>query len=105
MPYQYYHYLHPNQQLPFLATLYFSRLINDPIHHDPSWPTIPVKLPFDIPKFHGKPGEDPKNHVMTFDLWCSSNFLMDGSIRLWLFQRTLTGIATKWYIELPQLSF
>ena len=41
-----------------------SRLINDPIHHDPSWPTIPVKFPADIPKFNGKPGEYPKNHVM-----------------------------------------
>ena len=30
---------------------------------------------------------------------------MDGSIRLWLFQRTLMGIAAKWYIELPQHSF
>ena len=30
---------------------------------------------------------------------------MDDSIRLQLFQRTLTGIAAKWYIELPQHSF
>ena len=30
---------------------------------------------------------------------------MDDSVRLRLFQRTLTGIATKWYIELPQHSF
>ena len=30
---------------------------------------------------------------------------MDDSIRLWLFQQTLTGTATKWYIELPQHSF
>ena len=74
-----------------------SRLINDPIHHDPSWPAIPVKLPSDIPNFDGKPSEDPKNHVsMNFHLWCSSNYLMDGSIRLQLFQITLTGIAEKW---------
>ena len=82
-----------------------SRLINDPINHDPSWPAILVKLPSDIPKFDGKPGEDPKNHVMNFHLWCSSNSLIDGSIYLRLFQRNLTGIATKWYIELPQNSF
>ena len=108
MPYQYYQYPQPNQLLPFLATLDLpdlSILINDLIHHDPSWPAIPVKLPSDIPKFDGKPDEDPKNHVMTFHLWCSSNSLMDGSIRLRLFQRTLTGIATKWYIELPKHSF
>ena len=30
---------------------------------------------------------------------------MDGSIRLWIFQRTLTSIAAKWYIKLPQHSF
>ena len=80
-------------------------LINNPIHHDPSSLAIPVKLPSDVPKFDSKPGEDPKNHVMTFHLWCSSNSLMECSIRLWLFHRTLTGVAAKWYIELPQHSF
>ena len=30
---------------------------------------------------------------------------MDDSVHLRLFQRTLTGIAAKWYIELPQHSF
>ena len=63
---------------------------------------IPVKLPSDIPKLDGKYGDDPKNHVMTFHLWCSSNSLMDDSIRLRLFQRTFTGTTTKWYIELLQ---
>ena len=63
------------------------------------------KLPSDIEKFNGKISKDPKNHVMNFHLWCSSNSLMDDSIRLWLFQRTLTGVAAKWYIELPQHSF
>ena len=71
----------------------------------PSWPAIPVKLPSDIPKSDGKQGDDPKNHVMTFHLWCSSNSLMDDSIHLSLFQRTLTSMAVKWYIELPQPSF
>jgi hypothetical protein len=104
------HQYHPqvNRQLPFLATLDLpdlSRLTNDPILHFPFWPVIPAKLPSDIPKFDGKPGEDPNNHVMTFHLWCSSNSLMDDSIWLCLFQRTLTGSTTKWYIELQRGTF
>ena len=104
------HQYHPqiNQQLPFLATLDLpdlSRLTNDPISHSPVWPVILAKLPFDILKFDGNPGKDPSNHVMNFHLWCSSNSLMDDSIRLHLFQRTLIGSATKWYIELPCASF
>ena len=94
-----------NQQLPFIATLDLpdlSRILNDPIHHSPQWPVIPTKLPSDIPKFNGKVGEDPNNHVMNFDLWCLSNSLMDDSIHLRLFQRTLTGSTAKWYIELPR---
>jgi hypothetical protein len=76
MPHQY----HPqvNRQLPFLATLDLpdlSHLTNDPILHHPFWPVIPAKLPSDIPKFDGKAGEDPNNHVMTFHLWCSSKLL------------------------------
>jgi hypothetical protein len=82
-----------------------SQLTNDPIFHSPVWPVIPTKLPYDIPKFDGKYGEYPNNHVMTFHLWCSSNSLMDDSIHLHIFQRTLTGSATKWYIELPRASF
>ena len=38
---------------------------------------------------------------MTYHIWCSSNSWVDDSIRLRLFQRTLTGTAAKWYIELP----
>ena len=104
MPYQYYQYVEPNRQLLFLANLEFpdlSKLINDPIQHNPSWPAIPVKLRSNIPKFYGKQGDDPENHVMNFHLWCSSNSLMDESIRLRLFQRTMTGTVVKWYIELP----
>jgi hypothetical protein len=82
-----------------------SRLTKDPIFHSSVWPVIPAKLPSDIPKFDRKYGEDPNNHVMTFHLWCSSNSLMDDSVHLCLFQRTLTGSATKWYIELPHASF
>jgi hypothetical protein len=105
LPPQSHQYPQVNQQLPFLATLDLpdlSRILNDPIHHSPQWPVIPAKLPSDIPKFDGKVGEDPNNYVMTFHLWCSSNSLMDESIRLRIFQRTLTGSAAKWYIELPR---
>jgi hypothetical protein len=92
-------------RLPFLATLNLpdlSKLMNDPMCHDPSWPSIPTKLPSDIPKFEGRTGEDPGDHVTTFHLWCSSNSLNDDSIQLILFQCTLTGVAMKWYIELPR---
>jgi hypothetical protein len=81
-------------KLPFLATLHFpdlSRLLNDPICHDPRWPPMPTKFPSDIPKFEGKPNEDPGDHVTTFHLWCSSNSLRDDSIQLHLFQHTLIG--------------
>ena len=97
---------HP--RLPFLATLNLpdlSRLKNDPVSHDPAWSAVPTKLPSDIPKFEGKPGEDPSEHVTTLHLWCSSNFLHHDSIRLRLFQRALTGPAVKWYIELPRGAF
>jgi hypothetical protein len=98
LPPQNYQFPQVNRQLPFLATLDLpdlSRILNDPIFHSPYWPIIPAKLPSDIPKFDGRSGEDPNNHVMTFHLWCSSNSLMDDSIRLRLFQRTLTGSSSK----------
>jgi hypothetical protein len=94
----------PQPRLPFLATLnlpYFSRLMNDPVHHDPSWLPIPTNIPSNIPKFEGKTSEDPSDHVTTFRIWCSSNSLNDDSIHLRLFQRTLTGVSTKWYIGIP----
>jgi hypothetical protein len=94
-----------NRQLVFLATLDLpdlSRILNDPIFHSSYWSVIPAKLPFDIPKFDGRSGENPNNHVMKFHLWCSSNSLMDDSIQLRLFQRTLTGSTSKWYIEFPR---
>ena len=65
----------------------------------------PHKLPSDIPKFNGNPGEDPSTHAMTYNLWFSSNSLNDDSVRLRLFQCTLIGPATKRYIELPRASF
>jgi hypothetical protein len=36
---------------------------------------------------------------MNFHLWCSSNNIMDDSIRLRLFQRTFTGPSAKWYVD------
>jgi hypothetical protein len=90
-------------KLPFLAMLHLpdlTRLLNDPICHDPRWPPMPTKLPSDIPKFEAKPNEDLGDHVTTFHLWCSSNSLKDDSVQLRLFQRTLIGSAAKWYIEL-----
>ena len=92
-------------RLPFLATLNLpdlSRLMNNLVSHDLSWPAFPNKLPSNISKFEGKAGEDPSEHVTTFHLWCSSNSLHEDSICLRLFQRTLTGPAAKWYIELPR---
>ena len=86
--------------LPNLA-----RLTNDPIYHQTFWPPMPTKIPSDIPKFEGKVGECPQNHIMMFHLWCSSNNIIDDSIRLRLFQRTLTSVAAKWYIELPQAKY
>jgi hypothetical protein len=91
-------------RLPFLATLNLSdlaKLMNDPMSHDPTWPPVPTKLPSDIPKFEGKNGEDPGDHVTTFHLWCSSNSLNDDSIRLRLFQCTFIRVTRKWYTELP----
>jgi len=76
--------------------------MNDPMHHDMSWSPIPNKIPSDFPKFEGKTGEDPVDHVTTFHLWCSSNSLNDNSICLRLFKHTLMGVVVKWYIELPR---
>ena len=95
-------------RLPFLATLNLpdlSKLTNDPIRYSPGWPPVPTKMPSYIPKFEGKNGEDLADHITTFHLWCSSNSLIDDSIRLRLFQITLTRNATKWYIELTGGSF
>ena len=66
---------------------------------------MPIKMPSDIPKFEGKAGECPQNHIMTFHLWCSSNSIVDDSIKLILFQHTLIGVAAKWYIELLQAKY
>lgn len=75
--------------------------MNDPIFHARHCLATLSKLASDIPKFEGKPREYPSNHVMAYHLWCSSNSLMDDSIRLHLFLCTLTRLVAKWYIELP----
>ena len=77
----------------------FNQLINDPIRHDVGWLAMPTKLPSDSPKFEGLACEDPSNHIRSFHMWCSSNSITDDSIRLRLFQRTLTGEASKWYVD------
>jgi hypothetical protein len=72
-------------KLPFLAMLHLpdlTRLLNDPIFHDPRWPPMPMKLPSYIPKFEANPNEDLGNHVTTFHLPCSSNSLKDDSVQL-----------------------
>jgi hypothetical protein len=81
-------------KLPFLATLHLldlTRLLNDPICHDPRWPPMPTKLPSDIPKFEAKPNKDPGDHVTTFHLWCSSNSLKDDSVQLQMQMRLKQG--------------
>jgi hypothetical protein len=101
LPPQNYQFPQVNKQFHFLATLDLpdlSRILNDPILHSPYWSVILTKLLSKIPKFYSRSGEDPNNHVMNFHLWCSSNSLMDESIRLRLFQQTLTGSTAKWYI-------
>jgi hypothetical protein len=90
-------------KLPFPENFHFpdlSRLLNDPICHDPRWPPMLTKFPSYIPKFRGKHNEEPGDHVTTFHLWFSSNSLKDDYIQLHLFQCTLIGTSVKWYIEL-----
>jgi hypothetical protein len=61
----------PPLHMPYLASLNIpdlSNLTNDPILHDPTWPAMPTKLPSKIPKFQGKVGEYPTNHIMNFHL-------------------------------------
>ena len=65
-------------RLPFLEMLNLpnlSILTNDLVSHDLTWSIVPAKLPLNIPKFEGKSGEDPREHVTNFHLWSSSNSL------------------------------
>lgn len=91
-------------KLPFLATLELpdlSKLTNNPIRHHFAWPSVPVKIPIDIPKFDGKNREDAANHITTYHLWCISNSFLDDLIKLWLFPRMLISNMVKWFIKLP----
>jgi hypothetical protein len=95
-------------KFPFLATLEFpdlSKLTNDPIRHHFAWPPILVKIPTNIPKFDGKTGGDPANHITTYHLLCVSNSFLDDSIKLRLFPRTLAGNMVNWFIELSSAAF
>jgi hypothetical protein len=67
----------PPLQMPYLASLKIadlSKLTNDPILHDPTWPAMPTKLPSDIPKFEGKAGDDPANCNTLFPPVCKNNW-------------------------------
>lgn len=78
----------PPSFLPYMVGLNLldlRKLFNDPISHDLVWATNVTKLPLDIPKFEGKAGEDPINHVLSFHLVCSSNNVIEDSIHLYIF--------------------
>lgn len=62
-------------------------------------------LPTEIPKFVGKPREDPIAHIITYHLWYSSNSFVDDSIHLRLFQRTLINSVAIWYINLESVAY
>jgi hypothetical protein len=92
----------PPLQMTYLASLNIldlTKLTNDPILHNPTWPAMQPNFHQTYQSLKGKAGDDPANHVMTFHLWCSSNSIMEDSVRLRLFQRTLTGPSAKWYVE------
>jgi hypothetical protein len=58
-------------RLHFMAMfnlLDLSKLMNEPVSHDPTWPLVPTTIPSSILKFEGKNGEDPGDHVTTFHL-------------------------------------
>jgi hypothetical protein len=61
-PGPFFHGYHQQTKLLFLETMHLpdlTRLLNDPICHDPCWPPMPMKLPLDIPNFEANPNEDP----------------------------------------------
>jgi hypothetical protein len=90
---------------PFFGHVKFldlSKLINDPMHHDPLCPPTPTKIPSDIPNFEENISEDLGDHMTTFHLWCLSNSFNENYVHLRLFQWTIIGFFVKWYIELPR---
>jgi hypothetical protein len=70
-----------NTQFPFLATLELPdlyKLTNDPIVHNPTWSTVPVKIHVDILKFDGKDGRI--SHHAHYDL----SFVVHVSTLCWM---------------------
>jgi len=63
---------------------------------------MPTKLPLEILKFEGNPGDNPTNHVFSFHMWCSSNSITNGSIYFRLLQCTLIRAVMKWYVDQPR---
>lgn len=66
---------------------------------------MPTQIPLHIPKFEGNHPEDLTNHVHSFHMWCSSNSIIEDSIHVLLFQHTLTGVISKWYVNQPHASY
>jgi hypothetical protein len=57
-----------------------------------------TKLPSNIPKFDGKPGEDSTNHIMTFHIWCSSNTSWKIPFSYDYFKEPSRSVL-KWYVD------
>ena len=73
----------PIPSLPLMASLNLPNmewLTNNPIHHDWLWHLMPAKICLDTRKFEGKVGEYRENHIMSFNLCCSSNIIVDDFI-------------------------
>jgi hypothetical protein len=78
--------------MTMLHLLDLSILLNKPICHDPCCPPMPTKFPSDIPKFEGKPNEDPGDQVTTFHLWCSSKSMRDDFVQFPCFNSLLSRV-------------
>jgi len=49
--------------------------------------------------FEDNPREYPTNHVFSFYMWCSSNYITEDYVYIRLIQQTITGVDTKWYVD------
>jgi hypothetical protein len=70
-----------------------SRLMNEPVHHDTTFPFVHTNISSDIPKFEGNNGEDTSDHVTNFHLWFSSNSINNDCIHLRMFQCIVMGVG------------
>jgi len=86
--------------LEMLKFIYILSLPNNSISYNTKWHLFPTKIPLNIPNFEGKSTKYTIDHMITFHVWCSKNFLPYYSIRMRIFQRTVFTISTEWYIEL-----